>query len=242
MRKSNFILRAAMLMMPAALFFTSCIDDPETPPFDATADVFIQKITKNGESKTALAFWVFANQSMDTVTVEGPGDDTWGLKKDPSSSRVFSLFPEDEDYKAEAPAKGTYKFAVSSAQDGEAPLNLTDELGSEVLGEMVIDTVEFKNSKLTVKWDTLANVDAFLVRLYDDSDDLMFVGPKLISKASEFSFGVSDQGWSNKKAENEKTYRLEMVGIRYETGATSINRDYNVQYISMTSTNVVWGK
>lgn len=242
MRKSNFILKAAMLMMPAALFFTSCIDDPENPPFDATADVFIQKVTDNGASKTALAFWVFANQSMDTVSVEGPDANTWGLKKDPSSSRVFSLFPEDEDYKLVAPAKGTYKFAVSSAQEGEAPLNLTDELGSEILGAMIIDTVEFKSSKLTVKWDTLANVDVFLVRLYDDSDKLMYVGPKLKNIASEFSFGVADQGWSEKKAENEKTYRLEVVGIRYETGATEMNRDYNVQYISMTSTNVVWGK
>ena len=242
MRKSNFIWKAVVAMVPAALFFTACVDDPETPALDATADVFIQQITENGESKTALAFWVFANQSIDTVTAEGPDAETWALKKEPTSSQIFSLFPEAEDYSSESPATGTYKFAVSGNQAGEAPLNITDELGSEVLGAMLIDTVGFENSKLTVKWEPLANVEAFLVRLYDGSDELMFVGPKLISTASEFSFGVADSGWSDKKAENGKTYRLEVLGIRYEAGSTAMNRDYNVQFISMTSTDVVWGE
>ncbi|HPF50615.1 MAG TPA: hypothetical protein PK335_03520 [Draconibacterium sp.] len=242
MKKKTMIWRSVFAVVLASAFLSSCIEDPEPAALNAKADVFVQKVWENGETKYAPAFIVVANKQVDSVNVEGPGGEGWSLGKDGSSSTVFVLFPETEDYTDSLPETGDYDFVITSTQTNEAPLQVTDELDEDTLGAVVIDTIGFENGKLMVEWETLEDADAYFVRLYDDSGKLIFVGNQVDDEETEFSFGPGDQGWidSSSKAEDGDTCKLEMIAILYESGSTT-NKDYNVQFISITPTEVVWG-
>ncbi|WP_147372079.1 hypothetical protein [Mariniphaga sediminis] len=242
MRKRTMIWKFFTAFTLASVVLTSCVDDPEPAAVDAAPDVFVQKMVQDGEEKYALAFWVLGNKELESVTVEGPEDGSWTLDQSAENKRVFSLFPETENYKDTMPDTGDYVFTVTSTQTDEAPIDVKDELEDEELGMMVIDTTEFDNSKLNITWEKLNEADGYFVRLFDDSDDLIYMSAKVEDSKTEFSFGTSDQGWvdSSNKAQDGETYRLEVLGILYESGATA-NKDYNVQFISIASTEVVWG-
>lgn len=224
------------------IVLTSCLDDPEPVALDATPDVFMQKIVENDQEKTALAFWVLGNKAIESVTVEGPADGNWTLEQNNNSDRVFSLFPEIEDYTSSAPETGDYTFTVTSTQTDEEPLTLTDELGEEILEVPVIDTIEFENGKLKATWETVDGAESYLVRLFDEEGEQLYGGPQIGENETEFEFGLSDQGWLNpdNRAQAGEPYRLEILAILYESGTSSSNKEYNVQFISIASEEVIW--
>lgn len=244
MKTKRMMWKSFAAFIMAALVLTSCLNDPEPAALDALPDVFVQKTVQEGVEKYGIAFWVLGNKELESVEVEGPDDETWSLEGDGASNRVFSLFPEDEDYTETMPEAGDYKFVITSTQEGEAPLTVTDKLGEQVLGTLVIDTTEYANSKLKVTWETLNNADGYFIRLYDDTNKRIFGSGKIAKDKTEFSFGNTDEGWldSSTKAEVGKTYQLDVLAIRYESGSTAANQDYNVQFISIASTELVWGE
>jgi hypothetical protein len=67
---------------------------------------------------------------------------------------------------------------------------------------------------------------------------------RLDDDETDYAFGVSDTGWANSgdKAQEGETYRVEALAILYESGVTGSNRDYNVQFISIGSTEIIWGE
>jgi hypothetical protein len=232
-----------MFVLSTAIF-TSCLKDPEPLALEALPDVFIQRKVQEGEEKYALAFWVLGNKELESVVVDGPDEQTWELEKDNATNRIFSFFPSESDYSVNKPPTGNYKFSITSIQTNEAPIMLTDKLEDKELGAMVIDSVIFTNSKLKTSWQTLANADAYHLRMYDDTGKLIYVSPKMTKSKKDHSFGVTDQGWKiqGTKAENGKTYQIELLAILYESTSTSNNEDYNVQFISIASTEIVWGE
>jgi hypothetical protein len=227
-----------------SVVLTSCLEDPEPVALDAVPDVFVQKVVQDGVEKYGLAFWVIGNKALDSVTVEGPDDGIWTLEEDPTGNRVFSLFPEEEDYTDLMPDAGDYTFTVKSTQADEAAVTIKDELEDDELGAVLIDSTEFSNLKLNIAWQEVEGTDTYVIRLYDDLDDLIFLGPKLDDDKKEYAFGLTDEGWfnSSNKAQDGETYRIEVLAILYESGSTSSNRDYNIQFISRASNEVVWGE
>jgi hypothetical protein len=227
-----------------SVVLTSCIDDPEPVALDAAPDVFVQKVVQDSVEMYSLAFWVVGNKALDSVTVKGPNDTIWTLEKDPSDNRVFSLYPEEEDYTDSLPDTGDYTFRVKSTQTDEAALTLKDELEDDELAAVVIDSTKFKNSKLEIYWQEVDDTDGYYVRLYDDSDKLLYMSSRLDDDETDYAFGVSDTGWANSgdKAQEGETYRVEALAILYESGVTGSDRDYNVQFISIASTEIVWGE
>jgi hypothetical protein len=243
MKKRKLIIKSALALITGASIFISCLDDPEPAALDAMPDVFAQKMVKEGEEKISLNFWVQGNKELASVTVEGPEDGTWTLEKDENSNSVFKLLPESEDYTASFPETGTYTFTVTSTQANEDPLTVTDELGEEELEIPVINFIEYENDKLKTNWEPVTNADRYLIRLYDHTDNLIYVGPQLGSSETEYSFGLSEQGWldPDNKPEEGETYPLELIAIRYESDV-DFNKEYNIQFLSITSTEVVWGE
>ncbi len=241
MRNGKSILKLAAGFLTGAVIFTSCIDDPEPPALTVMPDVFVQKQVQDGVEKYGVVFWVLGNKEMQTVTVEGPGDTSWTLEGDNSTSRVFSLFPEEEDYVLMKPAQGDYKFTVKSTQAGEAEITVVDKLESDELDPLVIDTTQFVNNKLKVEWEPVEDADAYLVRMYNESNKLIFMGPKVAKTSTSYSFGMADQGWSpGVTAETGKTYKVEVLALLYESTSTATDQEYNIQFISLASTDVVW--
>ncbi|WP_139249684.1 hypothetical protein [Mariniphaga anaerophila] len=243
MKTKRVIWRSIGALMMGSLVLTSCVDDPEPIALNAATDVFVQKIVQNDVEKYSVAFWVYGNKDLDSVKVEGPNDESWKLEKTPSNSQLFSLYPEDEDYTETMPAEGEYVFTVKSTQADEAAITFKDKLGADELPAVTIETSVFKDSKQKTTWLEAEDADAYYVRLYDSSDKLVFTS-SILSKVTEYAFGLADNGWAdnNKKAEAGETYRIEVLAILYEDGATDSNRGYNVQFISIGSDEIVWGE
>jgi hypothetical protein len=243
MRRRTMIWKSLSAIVLISALLTSCMDDPEPIALDAVADVFLQRITEDGEAKYALAFLVIANKNLDSVTVEGPDEVTRVLKKDNTSSQVFSIFPKTNEYTGSLPEIGDYEFTISGTQADEAPITVKDALKNEMLGELVIDSVRFFNNRQEITWETLADAEGYVVRLFDESDDMIYASTIIDENENEYVFGVSTQGWvsSTVRAEEGQTYRLELLAILYESGSTT-NKDYNVQFISIASTEIVWGE
>lgn len=244
MKTKRLILKSVATLVLGSIVLTSCLEDPEPVALDVVSDVFVQKVVQDGVEKYGLAFWVVGNKGLDSVTVEGPDDGIWALEEDPTGNRVFSLFPEEEDYTDSMPDAGDYIFSVQSTQANEAAVTIKDELEDDELGAVVIDSTEFSNLKLKVSWQEVEGTDVYVIRLYDDENDLIFISPKQDDDKTEYAFGLTDTGWSNSsdKAQDGETYRIEVLALLYESGSTSTNEDYNIQFISRASAEIVWGE
>ncbi len=240
MRNRKLILSAVVALL--VVTFNACIEDPEPAPLDVAADAFVQKTILNGEEMYAPAFWTLANKPLESVTVEAPDDETWQLEKDPGSSLVFSHFPETAQYTDSLPPSGDYVFTVASTQEGEAPITVVDKLEDSELGAVSIDSAQFVNAKLKITWAAVEDVDDYLVRLYDESNNLLFVSPSLANNKTEFTFGINDSGWAdaNDRAETGENYKVELLALLYESTSTTSNKNYNIQFISFDSKDIVW--
>ncbi len=242
MRNRKLIFTALLALL--AVTFNACLDDPEPAALNVVTDVYVQKIVQDGEEKYGLSFWVFGNKEIQTATVDGPGDETWTLNQDENNSYVFNLFPETEQYTDSMPRSGNYTFTVTSTQSDEVPATSTDVLENNELDAILIDSIEYSDSKLKTEWAVVENADAYVVRLYNESDALIYVSPAIAGNKNNHSFGTTDPGWTNagKKAETGKTYRLELLAILFESTSLPTNREYNIQFISVASAEIVWGE
>lgn len=242
MRNRKLNLSAVVVLI--AVTFNACIEDPEPAPLDVIADVFVQKTVQNGEVKYAPAFWSFANKPLESATVEGPDEETWQLNKEPNNSLVFSLFPETTQYSDSVPASGDYKFTVASTQQDEAPVTVVDKLENIELDTVSIDSTQFTDSRLKITWASVEDADHYMVRLYDDSDNLIYVSSSLTHDKTSYSFGNNDTGWANStdRAITGENYRVELMALLYESTSNITNQGYNIQFISLTSKDIVWGE
>ena len=240
MRNRKLFIMAGFALIAAT--FNACLEDPEPIALDVIADVYVQKSIQNGEVKYAPSFWVFANKSLESVTAKGPDNESWDLEKDDGSSMVFSLIPETAQHTDSMPLSGDYIFTITSTQSDEAPITIVDKLENKELGAVAIDSTHFENSRLNVLWTAVPNADNYVVRLYDESEKLIYISPLIANNKTEFSFGNTDSGWANAstRATAGNNYRAELVALLYESTSTSNNRNFNIQFISIASKDITW--
>ncbi|HZH72172.1 MAG TPA: hypothetical protein VFD91_06755 [Mariniphaga sp.] len=237
-RKLLFTTIAGIL----AAAFTSCIDDPEPAPLDAMSDAYIQKKVEDGVEKYALGLWVLANKNLDTVIVEGPEDETWELSAENENDlRVFRYKIEDEDYTETIPAEGDYSFKVTSTQEGETPITVKDKLTDKVLDVATIDSTKFTNSGLDVHWQVVSNADNYVIRMFDEDDKMIYQGPYQLGNKDKFTVEKTGNYWATGFSPQEgDTYRLELLAILFETGISESEEMYNVQSISIATSEIEW--
>lgn len=243
MMTKKMMWKSILLLLLGTAMVTSCVEDPEPAPLDAIPDVFIQKIVQDDVEMYGISFWVLANKDLDSVLVSGPDNGEWKLEAEESNNRVYKLSPELNDYSDTIPPSGDYNFKISSTQKDETPRNIIDKLEEKELAAVYIDTTFFDNGKLNIEWIHVESADGYFIRLYDDADKMIFMSQEIDNEDTEYSFGLSDSGWidPDKKATNGEEYKLEVVAILYESDATSGNKNYNVQFVSIASTEKTWG-
>ena len=243
MTRKKRMIKIVLTALLGTFIFTSCLNDPEPEPLDAMTDVFTQKTEVEGEEQYAAAFWVLGNKELESVTVEGPSGTSWTLEQDPVDNRVFKFFPATGEYSGTTPETGTYTFTVTSTQTDEAPITVSDQLEEEELAIAVIDSTHYENEQFETFWESVDGAETYLVRLYDSSDQLIFVSEQLGDDKTSLAFGTADEGWVDpgNKAQTGESYLMEVLAIRYEAEA-SMYKDYNVQYISIAKKQIVWGE
>lgn len=242
MRNRKLIFTTVLAII--AVTFNACLEEPEPVLLDVVVDAFAQKKVLNGEEKYAVAFWSIANKSLESVTVEGPDDESWDLENNDGSAIAFSLLPDTAQYTDSMPMPGVYIYTATSTQSNEPPLIIKDTLENKDLNAVTIDSTRFSDSKLTIKWTAVEEVDEYVIRLYDDSENLMFLSPYIANNKTEYSFGKTDGGWTHVtyRPTSDKSYRLELLALLYESNSTSTNKGYNLQFISIATNDVVWSE
>lgn len=239
--KKNLIWKSLTVIFISSVLLTSCLKDPEPVVLDAAGDVFIQKIVENDSELYGLSFVVYGNKGLESVTVKSPDDKSWSLNKESTADHIFYLFPDEEDYSETMPETGDYEFTVTSTQEDEAALVIKDKLETKTLDALVIDSVKIENSRLELYWQAVKDADEYVVRLYDSSENLIYLSPELDKNAKDYKFGTSDQGWlSSDRFKDGDTYRAEVRAILYQDGANVYNKAYSVQFISIGREEIVW--
>lgn len=235
-------LFAGLFALSFGLFaLVSCDKDDEKPaPLNATVDVSIQDIKTDAGVKYGIFVQASANYEIKSakVTAPGTGGKVYQLiatsKKD-----QFVFIPQTADYSSELPAKGDYSFEIISTSDEK--ITGKDVVGDEKLAAIIIKTATMTNHLLKTTWDKVQGGDAYIVKFYSaNKAELLFQSTTLASDKAEYEFGATTSGWATGKSPVANTnYVVELLGVKYETGATS-DKGNNIQFITLDSKTIKW--
>ena len=228
------------ILLVGTVTFTSCKDKIEDP-FIATGDVFVQRVKTETSDKLAVSLYTYSNRELKTVkaTAPGQGAKVYDLTITAGNNHVFSYLPVTADYITDMPTNGTYSFEVTASDNSK--LTITDLLGTQSLAAINFKTAAFVDGKLKTTWDALSGCENFTVKLFSaDGNTLLYVGPALLSTVLDFSFNSSTQGWLTGKSPVVGTdYLVQVAGVKFEDGVT-VDKGYNVQFVSLASKTIKW--
>ncbi|NWJ52794.1 MAG: hypothetical protein HXX14_18220 [Bacteroidetes bacterium] len=227
-------------LLVGTVTFTSC-KDKNNDPFNATVDVFVQRVKTETSDKVAVALYTYGNRDLKTVkaTAPGQGAKVYDLAATAGNKQIFSYLPVTADYVADMPTTGAYSFEVTAVDNSK--LTLTDQLGAQSLAAINFKTAAFADGKLKSTWDALTGAENYTVKLFSaDGNTLLYVSPIIASSTLEYSFNSTTLGWLNGKAPVVGTdYLVQVLGVKYEDGV-STDKAYNIQFISLASKTIKW--
>lgn len=235
----NFKLLGLVLFMSGSLL-VSCDNDDETA-LDVKVDAVTEKKMDGEVVKYAPSFYVFSNKGLKSVTVKAPGTNgkTYTLAAVQSSDIQFIYKAVSADFATEVPTVGDYTFTVTDK--GNTQVTLTDKLTTVNFDIAQITENSFASGKLTLKWGAVTGIDGYVVKLYNQSNTLLFSSPALATTATTFSFGNADNGWlTTAKGEAGKTYTVSVDAFKYESSALPSTKGYNVEMISTANKTITW--
>ena len=228
------------IILVGTVTFTSCKDKIEDP-FNATVDVFVQRVKTETSDKLAVSLYTFSNRELKTVkaTAPGQGAKVYDLAATDGNKQMFSYLPVTADYVNDMPSNGTYSFEVTASDNSK--LTITDLLGTQSLAAINLKTAAFADGKLKTTWDALSGSENYTVKLFSaDGSTLFYVGPALLSTILEFSFNNSTQGWLSGKSPVVGTdYLVQVLGVKFEDGVT-VDKGYHIQFVSLASKIIKW--
>jgi len=234
-------LFAGLFVLSFGIFgLVSCDNDDTPDPLKAIVDVSVHDLKVEGGVKYGIYVSAIANYDIKSVKVTAPG--TGGKVYQLTATadkKQFVFIPQTADFTTDLPVKGDYSFEVTSTSDEK--FTGKDAVGDEKLTPIVIKTAAMANHLLKATWDKVQNGDAYLARLYSaNKSELLFQGTLLASDKAEYEFGATTSGWASGKSPVANTdYVVELVGIRYETGATA-DKGNNVQFVTTDSKTIKW--
>ncbi len=231
---------AGLLALTIGVFTLVSCENDDPDPLKANVDVFVQDIKTDAGVKYGIVVYATANYEIKSakVTAPGTGGKVYQLTAT-SSKRQFVYIPQTADYTSELPAKGDYSFEITSTSDEK--LTGKDAVGDEKLTAIAIKTATMASHQLKTTWDKLQSADSYVVKLYSaNKSEVLFSSVLLASDKIEYEFGATTLGWATGKTPVADTnYVVELLGVKFETGATS-DKGNNVQFITLDSKTVKW--
>jgi hypothetical protein len=228
------------ILLVGTVTFTSCKDKNEDP-FNASVDVFVQRVKTETSDKVAVVLYTYGNRDLKTVKATAPGQNAkvYNLAATTGNKQVFSYLPVTADYVTDMPASGAYSFDITAVDNSK--LTLTNQLGTQTLAAINFNTAAFADGKLKSTWDALTGADNYTVKLFSaDGNTLLFMSPIITSSTLEYSFNGTTQGWINGQTPVVGTnYLVQVMGVKYEDGVTT-DKAYHIQFISLASKTIKW--
>jgi hypothetical protein len=232
--------RSSWLVLVLLFAVVACNDKDDS--FSANGDVVFLKKKIDNQVVTAAAYYLYANQGVDSVTVTLPGNSgVVELKQYETSSYSFWNEPKAEDFMAGFPTIGEYKFNVTS-QKGES-FETTDEQDFYNLSFAEIDSMNFNQVNLWfyVRWNDVQGADSYVARLFKLSGEMIFNGYTINADEPEYyisTYHVTGK-WEEAPVYGQR-YMLKISSIKYDDDATDDNNVFNVQEVSETVQEIIW--
>jgi hypothetical protein len=216
---------------------TACTD--EEIVFSADADVIFMKKVVDDETVYGIDYYAYGNTSMSSAKVSTPFGVTL-LMDSYSSGYTYASITDEDDYDTSVPTTGTYTFTLTGSN--EETLEVTDTQDFYNLGFAEIDSMSFYDSYdgFYVSWNPVSGAEAYVVLLYDSSDNLVFTGDELDADTHEYIV-VDDysDNWEETPVSDDK-YTLQIQSIIYDATDSELDDCYNVQEISYSDTTITW--
>lgn len=239
MKRLNCI-RNSLLILALLIAFTGCNKNEEE--FSVNCDVIFIKKKVNEEIVFGTAYVVYSNKSIASAAVTDPnGGGPINLEEFNNYDYTFYYDPGEDDFSTDLVIPGIYSFDIANTE-GET-IEATDEQEYSNVGFAEIYSLVFdeNNEGLYIGWNGASDADAYNVRIYKDTDNLIFSGNLIdVSSTGYFVSYYSATGtWSEKPVKGQN-YTLQVQSIKYDSDATSNDYFYNVQEYSVTERQITW--
>ncbi len=234
---NKIVLLAATL----PLLFWGCNKETESV-FEVNSDAYVIRKNIDGENKSALVFYVFANQSIASATVTPPanGGTPIVLERSEESSLTFQKEPAASDFKTETPKEGSYVFEVENTEG--VKIQQTDNVEILNLGIPLITSTSFQSESfsLNVKWLEVEEADGYVVKLLNSEEKIIFLSQALSPSTEEFTVSNSAGSWAEQIYSGDSVV-LQVQSFKYESDAVLFDNAYNVGEIAIAEKELVWG-
>lgn len=236
------LYRNILLILALPAFFFACNDEDENIAFEVQADAYIVKKKMNDEMKYGIAYFAYGNKAIESATVTPPSGAGDAFSLEASQSSVYTYFkePSADDYSATFPIEGQYVFDVES-QDGEV-IQQADLVQNGLLELPVITETTYHSDvqSLKVEWEAPDSADGHVVKLLNESGDIVFLSFTLTAVAEEYEINQASGNW-NGSAYSGENYTVQVQAFTHESGVSQDDLLYNIQEIAIAEKQVAWG-
>ena len=231
----------------SCLFFTMLIAvvacNEKDNSLKVNSDVVFWKKKIENQDVYGVAYYLQANQGLDSVTVTLPSEQVVKLKQHETSTYLFWKEPADAEFTPIEPETGVYLFKVASKK-GEY-LEIVEEQDFFDLPFIEIDSTGFDDSSgkkwYYVRWKDIKDADAYEVMLLNLSGKVIFNG--ITFPATEkHDYYISQfhiTGVWDEEPKKGQRYNLKTNAIKYDD-PTDKNNPYNTQIISESVREITW--
>ena len=239
--KTKKVMNRLLLILITGFTFVSCNNKEDV--LDIVSDVYAINKMFGDETRSALAFYTYGDQSIVSATVTLPNNGgNVELKDFPGSLYTMAKEPEVSDYKTVAPVEGIYTFTVKGG-NGES-IQQTDSLNFINLAIPHFTKTNFTGLPvyLETQWNLVPGADGYIVNMYDLTDKLIFSSFTVGKDINQYIItGSPSSGYWTEVATENQHYILRINAIVYDSDANSSNYIYNVSEISIGEKQITWG-
>jgi hypothetical protein len=233
MRKNESLL---MFFLVLLLTGVSCNEDETS--FHAECDVYtFTRYDSEGYLEYGNLYYVYANKSMDDVSVTTPNNNTITLAACDGSTSTFYKDTDDEDYSKTPPITGTYSFNILTSKNEE--VKISDQLENSFAMPVDITKANIENDVLDLEWNDNANAYIFSIKkISDNTEKQLFLCKNFLVKTS-YSIDTSDLSSELIAPSEGEEYVIEVLAYKFESGV-GLTLAYNIQSISFAKATITW--
>ncbi len=234
-KKLTFFLSILLI----GLSFESCNIDSKD--FFAKGDVVFLKKIINNQEVFAASYYAYGSDKLGSASVTTPQASTTELEPYTTDNYYYYWEPESYDFSATYPTQGLYSFSVTNSE-GET-LVVSDDQYFDNVGFAEIYSMNYYDSidKYFIGWNMVTHADLYVVSLFNTANDLIYTSYTIDSNSPTLELTYGSYGaWAESPVEGER-YIIQIQSIVYDPNATDDDYSYNVQEISYSETEFVWG-
>lgn len=225
-------------LMVAGLF--SCNDDDNTEAFNVIGDVFITKRMINDEVSYANSYYAYGNQPMSEAKVTTPDDDEIVLSAANTLENTWAKQAVLGDFTTTIPTQGSYNFYVLNE---DVPHETTDELTYNNIDFPTITSADVVDGVLSVEWEESTDAEGFILRLVNDSGDIIFGSAFISSNATQIQIDYPNTGsgtWAEGYPNDSDIYTLELQAFTFDNDASDLDYIYHIEEIAISEEEIIW--